>query len=123
MNTGTDKWILPLADRQRSAVAVPLQAFYAVTPPREACRRANVSIEPMCGREAFLRLLRASFNRRLVEPSRLARQFEALTTIAGRIPVHRLSYPRSIDRLVDVRDAILSHLGAAAASAAAVQRA
>jgi len=108
MNGGTDKLIVPLAEQQRWPVPVPLTAIYAVTPPVDACRRRDVGIEPLSPSAAFVRLLRATFNRRIVSRTRMARQFAAMTTIANRIAVRRLSYPRSIDRLSEVRDRIIA---------------
>ncbi len=108
MNSGTEKLILPLAAHERCAVPVPLVAFYAVTPPRDACRRPDVCVEALSRREGFLWLLRSTFDRRLVERSRLARQFAFMTALADRVAVRRLSYPRSIARLAEVRDAVLA---------------
>jgi hypothetical protein len=111
LNGATDKLIVPLAEHQHWSVPVPLTAIYAVTAPVDACRRRDIGIEPLSPREAFVRLLRATFNRRIVSQARLARQFAALTTIANRITVRRLSYPRSIDRLSEVRDTIIAENG------------
>jgi hypothetical protein len=108
MNGATGKLIVPLAEHQRCPVPVPLKAIYAVTAPVNACRTSDVSIEPLSPREAFVCLLRATFNRRIQCQARLARQFAAMTTIANRITVRRLSYPRSIDRLSEVRDRIIA---------------
>lgn len=108
MNGATEKLIVPLAEHQHCPVPVPLTAIYAVTAPVNACRTSDVSIEPLSPREAFVRLLRATFNRRILCQARLARQFAAMTTIANRITVRRLSYPRSIDRLSEVRERIIA---------------
>jgi hypothetical protein len=117
MNGGTDKLILPLAPHERCAVPVPLSALFAVTSPRDACRRRDVSIEPLSRRDGFMRLLRATFHRRVVRPSRLRRQFDALAAIADRVGVSQLSYPRSLNRLDEVREAVVaSTVGSAAAA-------
>jgi hypothetical protein len=108
MNAGTDKLILPLAPHERCAVPVPLAAFFAVTSPRDACRRRDVSIEPLSRRDGFMRLLRATFNRRVVQRSRLLRQFAAMAAIADRVGVSELSYPRSLNRLDEVREAVVA---------------
>jgi hypothetical protein len=118
MNGATAKLIVPLAVHQRWPAAVPLAAIFAVTPPVDACRRRDISIETLSPREAFVRLLRATFNRRIVNRARLARQFDAMTKIANRITVRRLGYPRSIDRLSEVRDRILAEIGGGERSAA-----
>ena len=107
MNAATEKMIVPLDDHQRCTAPVPLTAVFVVTAPREACRRSDIAIEPLSRRDAFLNLLGATFNRRIVRPFRLARQFEVMAGVAERISIHTLSYPRSLDRLAEVRDAIL----------------
>jgi hypothetical protein len=121
MNGGTEKLVVPLAGQQRWADPLRLTAIYAVTAPSDACRRRDISIEPLSRREAFLRLLRATFNRRIVNRARLAQQFAAMTTIANRITVRRLSYPRLIDRLPEVRDSILAEIDGVAPSPALAQ--
>ena len=108
MNAGTDKLILPLASHQRCDVAVPVSAFFLLTAPRDACRRRDVSIEPLSRRDGFMRLLGATFNRRVVRRSRLLRQFAAMTAIADRVGVSELSYPRALNRLDEVRDAVVA---------------
>lgn len=117
MNSGTDKMIVALEPHQRCAATVPLKAIYAVTAPREACRRHDVDIQPLSGRAAFLRLLAAAFNRRIVRRFRLSQQFETMAMVSTRVPIHTLSYPRSLDRLGEVRDAVLAHRAGASAAA------
>src|SRR5260221_1407723 len=76
MNAGTDKLILPLAEHQRCADPVTLKAIYSLAAPRDACRTPRVSIKTLSPREAFVELVKGTFNRRLVSPQRLARQFD-----------------------------------------------
>ena len=110
MNGGTDKRILTLQERSTCASTVELGAIYSLVSPREACRTTGVRIEPLSCREAFVALVRATFNRRVVGQDRMARQFSAMATLADRVPVKRLSYPRVLDRLPDVRAAVLADL-------------
>jgi len=110
MNTDTDKLIVPLDQRRSCATPVTLAAIYAVVPPREACRMPDVSIEPLSPRAAFIELVGGTFNRRLVSADRLTRQFSVMTSLADRLPVKRLAYPRAIDRLQDVRARVLADL-------------
>ena len=57
-----------------------------------------------------MELVKSTFNRRLVNPERLKRQFGVMASLADRISVKRLSYPRAIDRLPDVRGMVLADL-------------
>jgi hypothetical protein len=73
-----------------------------------------VRTEALTPREGFIELVKATFNRRVVGPERLGRQFDLMTRIADRCSVRRLLYPRTIDRLKDVRDVVLSELASGA---------
>jgi hypothetical protein len=108
MNGGTDKHIVPLEEQSSCAIPVKLEAIYSLAAPRDACRTTSASIEPLSRREAFLALVKGTFNRRVVSQERLARQFSAMAGLADLIPVKTLSYPRMLDRLPEVRDAVLA---------------
>jgi hypothetical protein len=110
MNAGTDKLIVPLDGRCACETPVPLAGLYSLTAPRHACRRDDVAIATMSPRDAFAELVKATFNRRLATPIRLARQFELMTGLARAVPVRQLTYARTFDRLEDVRDVVLADL-------------
>jgi hypothetical protein len=110
MNAGTDKLILPLDERRRCGNPVPLKAVYSLAAPRDAGREPSVSIETLSPGEAFVELVKSTFNRRLVSPRRLERQFGVMASLANRISVQKLTYPRAIDRLQEVRGMVLSDL-------------
>jgi hypothetical protein len=110
MNAGTDKRILPIDERLRCRVPVTIKALYSLTAPRDACRTKGASIDPLSPREAFVELLKATINRRLVSPRRLSRQFDVMSSLAARIPIRKLSYPRMIECLQEVRALVLSDL-------------
>jgi hypothetical protein len=110
MNADTDKLILPLDEHRRCAAPVPLKALYSLASPRDACRKASVSLETLSPREAFVELVKGTFNRRLVSPRRLERQFGVMAGLADRICVKKLTYPRAIDRLQEVRGMVLADL-------------
>jgi len=111
MNADTDKRILWLGAHQTCSDPVVLKTIYAVAAPRDACRTPGVRIEALSPREAFLALVKGTFNRRLVNAERVGRQFDAMAGLAGRVIVKTLAYPRAIDRLPDVRSAVLADLG------------
>ena len=97
----------PLDDQQMCAHPVPLTAIYLIAGPRET-RGHDVTIEPVPPRAAFLALVAAAFNRTLRGRDRLQRQLEVMSRLARRIRIEKLTYPRTLDRLTDVRAAVLS---------------
>jgi hypothetical protein len=111
MNNDTDKRILRLGADQSCGHPVVLNTIYAVAAPRDACRTPEVRIEALSPREAFLALVKGTFNRRLVSVARVERQFEVMAGLADRVMVKSLAYPRAIDRLPEVRAAVLADLG------------
>jgi hypothetical protein len=111
MHAATDKRVLWLDARQICPAPVVLKTIYAVAAPREACRTQEVRIETLSPREAFLALVKGTFNRRIVSAERLERQFDAMAHLAGRLVVRTLAYPRAIERLPEVRAAVLADLG------------
>ena len=110
MNTDTDKMILAVGEHRRCASPVPLAAIYSLAAPRDACRSPAVHIEPLSPRETFVELVKGTFNRRLVSPQRLARQFVVMSNLSNRVSVKKLIYPRAIDRLQEVRRMVLADL-------------
>jgi hypothetical protein len=98
MNPDTDKLILPIEERRRHGRPIALDAIYALAAPRDACRTPGVSVERLSPREAFLELLKGTFNRRLVDQPRLQRQFGFMARLSDLVAVKRLTYLRAIDR-------------------------
>jgi hypothetical protein len=114
MNAASDKLIVPIDEHQRCASPVTLKAIYTLAAPREACRTPGASIEILSPREAFVELVKGTFNRRLVSPQRLARQFGVMSSLADRVSVRTLTYPRTIDRLQEVQRLVIADLARAA---------
>jgi len=82
----------------------PLRALYLLD------SGPDIEIAPLSGREAFLALVRASFQLHLGDRERSQGLFETIGAVADAIPVRRLSYPREWDRLGDVREAVLADI-------------
>ena len=110
MNPDTDKLILPIEEHRQHGRPVALDAIYALAAPRDACRTPGVRVDSLSPREAFLELLKGTFNRRLTNQPRLKRQFGFTTRLTDLVTVKRLSYPRAIDRLPEVREAVRADL-------------
>ncbi len=110
MNPDSSKVILPLGPCRGCENPAPLAAIYAITPPEEPKRKAPVSIEALSARDSFLELVKHTFNYRLTQPARLARQFAAGTRLVAQMPVRRLAYPRVLKQLPEVRQAVIEDL-------------
>ena len=112
MNSQTRKLIVPLSQNRTCQVAIPFAAFYALPSPNEAGSVPNVCVTTLSRKEAFLKLLAGAFNISILDPYRLRRQFQATQALANSIVVKKLSYPRTLDCLPLIREAILSDLRA-----------
>jgi hypothetical protein len=119
MNEDTDKLIVPIDGDRRCSHPVRLNAIYTLAAPRDACRRPDVSIEPLSAREVFVELIKGTFNRRLVSRQRLERQFRFVGALTEHVAMRKLIYPRTIDRLPEVRTTLLADLVRTAGLAAA----
>ena len=117
MNPHTHKLIVPLKEPRVSVHALPVGAIYALAPASEAAR-TEVHIAAMNRKQAFVTLLASTFNRVILDSSRLRRQFATTQALANTLPVKVLSYPRSLDYLPAVLDAVVSDLCAENSEAA-----
>jgi hypothetical protein len=102
--------ILPLRPRHACAAPVPLGAIYALSSPRQVSRKQAIRIEPLSPREAFFEVMKNTFNRRVVDAGRLERQFIESGRLVDSALVRKLSYPRALDSLPAVCEAILCDL-------------
>jgi|HubBroStandDraft_6_1064221.scaffolds.fasta_scaffold397528_1 hypothetical protein len=109
MNPLTRKLIIPLTGSQVCTHVLPVGAIYALAPASEVCG-TKIDIAAMNQRQAFLTLLASTFNRAILDSTRLRRQFEATQALANTLAVKVLSYPRSLDYLPAVLDAVASDL-------------
>ncbi len=87
----------------------PSARVYALAPASEV-RGTEASLSAMNQRQAFLTLLASTFNRTILDTTRLRRQFETTQALANTLPVKKLSYPRSLDRLPAVLELVVSDL-------------
>jgi len=105
MNRWTRKTIFALNAQQHQASAIPLRTLYVLSPPG---KYREVTLRKMSEREAFMSVLKNTFNDVLLSPTRLKRQFEFARSIKTLVPVKALSYPRTVTALPRVVEAILS---------------
>jgi hypothetical protein len=109
MNPHTQKLIIPLGESLINSEAQPVSATYAVAPPSELTTK-EVRITPISEKEAFITFLASTSNSAILDSCRLRRQFEATRTLANSLPVKKLSYPRSLQYLPLVLQAVLCDL-------------
>jgi hypothetical protein len=83
---------VPTEPRER----VPLNALLYLSPPDENASD-GVELRRLEGLELFEILTSSTMNSRLQTKDRLARQFAFATSLAGRLPVYALTYPRVHD--------------------------
>jgi len=110
MNNETEKLVLPLSADHRHSGSAPLRALYVLSPPREVHRKQAIQLTSLTTKETFIELVRGTFNFLITGSERLERQYTASLQVASRVPARRISYPRVLSMLPDVRKAILSDL-------------
>ncbi|MGH7782080.1 MAG: hypothetical protein ACREQR_19865 [Candidatus Binataceae bacterium] len=118
MNPETKKLVLPLLPKQLCSEPVPLKAIYVLEPPRESRRKQGIRLVPLVPRQAFLELLKNTFNYWHIPPDRLQRQFSEASRLANMVPFAKLCHSRVVRELPAVRDAILADVGNAGREAA-----
>jgi hypothetical protein len=107
MNNNTRKLVMPLFENQVHRTAARLKAIYVLNSPRNVFRKQRTKMAQLHPREAFVSLLRNTFNRLLIDPERLKRQFAILAQLVAKVPVFVVSYPRVLSSLPEVRELIL----------------
>ncbi len=110
MNNETEKLVLPLSADHRHSGSAPLRALYVLSPPREVRRKQPIQLTSLTTKETFIELVRGTFNFLITGSERLERQYTESLQVASRVPARRISYPRVLSMLPDVRKAILSDL-------------
>jgi len=110
MNPFTHKIVLPLPREQTCATAVPLRAIYSIAAVDDVHDTDAIRIEALSPRDAFLELLKNTFNYRIVDTKRLERQFTETGHLVGAAPVLKVFYPRKLKRLPALCKALLCNL-------------
>ncbi|MGZ4839193.1 MAG: hypothetical protein ACXVZR_11635 [Terriglobales bacterium] len=106
MNHLTAKLIFELKPAQHFAQKIPLRSIYML--PRRPASSSTISVRRVRGRASFLPLIRNCFNDTVTRPERLKQQFVFATRVAGLVPIKRLSYPKRLDLLPSVVDALVA---------------
>jgi hypothetical protein len=106
MNPSTDKLVIPLSIESAAARPVPLKALYILNPPKSS-KHDRVQIRVLNERQACLSLIENTFNTIVVSPERLRQQFDFAAALARRVPIKAISYPRRLQCLSEVTNAIV----------------
>ena len=108
MNNETEKLVLPLSADNCYPGSAPLRALYLLSPSRAVSRKQPIQLSPLSTREAFITLVRGTFNPLVPGSERLERQYTESLGVASLVPARRISYPRVLSLLPAVAQEILS---------------
>lgn len=109
MHPDTSKIVLRLTSEQHCIDPVPVSVLYVIEPPL-SLGGEDVTIEPLGRADAFLAVLRNTFNAMVTDTVRLTGQFRFASSLARSLPVRRLRYPRTLSRLPSVVSAVRTNL-------------
>jgi len=88
---------------------VPLGCLYVVAHREREEPREDAAIEPIARRDAVIEIVRSTYTPTLVEGVGLAAwRLSRMTDLVRSVPVKRLAVPRGLDRLSEVREAVLA---------------
>jgi hypothetical protein len=104
MNRLTSKKIFQLSSAQHISRNIPLRSIYLL--PKSS--GSSISIRRVRGRTSFLPLISNTFNSTVVGPERLKQQFAFASRLASLVPIKRLAYPKRLDLLPSVVDALVA---------------
>jgi len=112
MNTGTSKLVMTLAANEAVRRPTPLDTIFVLPEATDAKNSAAsaVRIEPLAGANAFLAIVRSTFNGVITDRDRLANQFAFARRLTSSIRMRQLQYPRRLARLKNVCDSIVADL-------------
>ena len=107
MNTFTDKMILTLEASEHVANPVPLRAIFVI--PSSSGSDA-IAIQRAAGPQIMLSLIKNTFNTSFLHRRRMEQQFDFACRVAKFVPISFLSFPRQLNLLPAVADALLDDL-------------
>jgi hypothetical protein len=110
MNGETEKLVLPIAADRHQGSSAPLRVIYVLSGPRDVFRKQHIQVTALSPREAFVELIRNTFNSLVTDSGRLRRQYSDSLQLVANMPIKRIAYPRVLATLPDVRDTILGDL-------------
>lgn len=103
VNPFTSKLVVPLGDDRFEQRVTPLARVYVL----RGSNSSRVQLRTIAPRQAFVRLSENTFNTVVDRTDRLVRHFESAAQIARGVVMKYLMYPRDLDVLPQVCDAIV----------------
>jgi hypothetical protein len=97
---------VPLQEDAQAGEGAPVLAVILLSPPAETSSSA-VTLERLPNREAFIAVLKQTFQLDIMDRARMTRHAEALGRMIPRLPAFRLSMARRYDLLPAAREKIL----------------
>lgn len=110
MHPEFEKLVIPLGAEKICQLPMPLRAIYALAGPAKSSNIERITIRRLAGKRAYVAVLRNTFNTKLTDSARLRRQFEMTARLVSKVPVKTLSYPRGLDLLPTVCEAVISDI-------------
>lgn len=110
MNPETEKLILSLDRKQSCSIPVPLKAVYSLAGLQEVFPNQEIRSLPLPLCQAFIELVKNTFNIRIRDADRLERQLNEAARLVRLVPVRKLWFPRVWRQLPSVREAIIADL-------------
>jgi len=103
MNPLTRKLVIPLDRSHAHQEVARLKALYVLAHPSVSKHSTRVVVRRLSQRLGMLALLKNTFNRFVVEPPRLHRQFDLNGQIVSTVPIKMLSYARNLTSMAAAR--------------------
>ena len=106
----TTKLIVSLKPQMTVTTPAPLKAIFVIRAPRPDIKK--ITIRSLSPRRALIDLITATFNAAVRDPQRIKSQFMLAARLVADNPVWSLSYPRDLNRIPEVVEAVKGALAA-----------
>jgi len=93
-----------------SAEPQPFRRLYAIADQPESKEKNDIAIERLPSRESFIALVQCAFRLDITDHSMLKQQFHFLEKVVCKVSVRRLIFPKDLNVLPAVREAIVTDL-------------
>jgi energy-coupling factor transporter ATP-binding protein EcfA2 len=96
--------------RSYSPEPAPLVRLYDIIASPETDQTPDISIQKLSALDSLMAFIRCAFRLDITDQKMLVRQFHFLQSLAARVSVRRLAFPRDFTLLPAVREAIVNDL-------------
>ncbi|MDH5202458.1 MAG: hypothetical protein OEZ31_04825 [Nitrospirota bacterium] len=119
-NNGNHKSVAHYTTKKRLCIEKRVEAFceepqllkrlYIIADPAETDGETEVMIEGFFPKDSFMALVKCTFRLDITDQKMLERQFHFLKRVVSKVPVQQLTFPRNLNFLPAIREAILADL-------------